>query len=593
MDTITSRQQYQDVGDIVTKRGGHTQRVRARKREPPQRKPRGCPPPRAPMPDISSRTPRHRSLPDGRMRAPRQPIGASPRKSSIARSRRMTDHSHIDRGMARGAAWMMLYKIVDRAIGLVSITILARLLMPADFGVVTLAASTLVLLEVLGAVGLDIALIQHRDAGRRQLDAAWTFNVLFGLVTAAVAIALAPVVAHAFGDPRLLPALVVTGASRALQGCENIGIIAFRRELRFEREFRYRAFRRVATSLLVTLPLAYLLRDYRAFVFGSLAGSAIGVAASYALHAYRPRLALAGLRELLHFSRWLYIANVADALHGRLADLIVGYATGTAGVGALGVARDVARLPREFVAPVHRAVFPGYVQLAGDRALLRRGYLKVTSALMLLLVPAGIGLALLAAPVTALVLGTQWTHAVPVVRLLAIDSIFLVLLSTAHHVNLAVGMSRSTTLVLLFDLAITLPLLLVLVPLDGIRGAALAALLGSICTAPLNLRLLARAIEFGRRELLLLLGRPLAGALGMAPVVVALAIAWPEPDAAAARAGHLLLLVGAGALTYFAIVLLLWLRAGEPDGPEAWAVRRLRAGWQALRVRKPLGREAP
>ena len=505
----------------------------------------------------------------------------------------MTHPSDIDRGMARGAAWMMLYKVVDRVVGLLSITVLARLLVPADFGVVTLAASTLVLLEVLGAVGLDVALIQHREAGRRQLDAAWTFNVLFGALTAAVAIVLAPFVAHAFGDPRLLPALVIVGASRALQGCENIGVIAFRRELRFEREFRYRAFRRVATSLLVTLPLAYVLRDYRAFVLGGLAGSAIGVAASYALHPYRPHFALAGLRELLHFSKWLYVANVADTLHGRLADLIVGHAAGTAGVGALSVSRDVARLPREFVAPVHRAVFPGYVQLAGDTRLLQRGYLRVTSALMLVLMPAGVGLALLAEPVTTLLLGTQWPDTAPAVRLLSIDAIFLVLMSSAHHVNLAVGMSRSTTLVLLFDFAITLPLLLLLVPLDGIRGAALAALLGSMCTAPLNLRLLGRAIPFGRRELLQLLGRPAAGTLAMAAVVVALDGAWPQADALPARLLHLVVLVGAGALAYAVTVLMLWRHAGEPAGPEAWVMARLHAALLMLRLRKPTQREAP
>ena len=63
--------------------------------------------------------------------------------------------------MARGAIWMVLFKMLERSMGLVSMLILARLLVPADFGLVAMATSLIALLELFSAFGLDTALIHH------------------------------------------------------------------------------------------------------------------------------------------------------------------------------------------------------------------------------------------------------------------------------------------------------------------------------------------------------------------------------------------------------------------------------------------------
>jgi len=68
--------------------------------------------------------------------------------------------------MATGAAWTVLFRIVDRSLSIVSTVILARLLVPADFGLIAMAMSVIAILELLGAFGLDTALIQRSDVGR-------------------------------------------------------------------------------------------------------------------------------------------------------------------------------------------------------------------------------------------------------------------------------------------------------------------------------------------------------------------------------------------------------------------------------------------
>ena len=93
--------------------------------------------------------------------------------------------------MAKGAAWMTSFRIIDQCIGVVSTSILARLLVPADFGLVALATSMIAVLEVLGAFGLETALVQRANVSREHFDSVWTFNLLFGLGLGVIVSALA------------------------------------------------------------------------------------------------------------------------------------------------------------------------------------------------------------------------------------------------------------------------------------------------------------------------------------------------------------------------------------------------------------------
>ncbi|MEP6657670.1 MAG: oligosaccharide flippase family protein [Betaproteobacteria bacterium] len=493
--------------------------------------------------------------------------------------------SSTDRRMASmvsGAGWMILYKVLERGIALASVMVLARLLVPSDFGVMALAMSVLALLEILGSFGFDTALIQRQDAARAHFDAVWTFNVALGLAMALAMAALAWPLAALYGDPRLVGVMLVLAGARAIQGFENVGIVRFRKDLQFDREFRFLLARRLATSVLVTIPLAFVFRSYWALLAGNFGGTCIAVLLSYAMHPYRPRVATAGIRELLQFSKWLFMTAVVEALHQRMADLIVGRFAGTAALGSLAMAREIARIPREMVAPVHRAVFPGYVSLAGDIALLRHSYLRVTSVLMLLALPAAAGLCLLAGRVVPLLLGTQWLAAVPLVQLLALNGVLLVLLSTAHNVILAVGNARSASLVLAFDLLLALPLMLWLVPAWGAPGAAVALLAGSVCSLPLYLKTLRRTIGLRSRELAAMLVRPACATAIMAGFVAWLQWGRPPPSGAGAQIVELALIAASAAVAYFTLLYVLWRKRHEHHSAEAWLFGRFEALLSAL-----------
>src|SRR5262245_38136097 len=99
-------------------------------------------------------------------------------------------HSLGDK-VVRGAAWMLAVRLCDRLIGLVSLFVLARLLVPADFGVIALVNALIVLIGLMGAFGFDTALVQNPNASKAHFDTVFTFNVMFGVAMAIVLVALA------------------------------------------------------------------------------------------------------------------------------------------------------------------------------------------------------------------------------------------------------------------------------------------------------------------------------------------------------------------------------------------------------------------
>src|SRR5687767_2748072 len=212
--------------------------------------------------------------------------------------------STLQRSMATGAIWMVLFKLVERSLGLISTLILARLLGPADFGVVAMAISFIAMAELLTAFSFDIAIIQNQSATKEHYNSAWTCNVLLNLCVTTLMLALAIPIAAFYRHPEVAWVVCALAFGPFLAGLENIGVVAFRKELDFRREFRFQVSRKLI-AFMVVVPLAFILRSYWALVVGMLVSKAGGTVISYLMHPFRPRFTLSKVRELFRFSRWM------------------------------------------------------------------------------------------------------------------------------------------------------------------------------------------------------------------------------------------------------------------------------------------------
>ncbi len=483
----------------------------------------------------------------------------------------------VGKKMAKGAAWMVLFKFADRGLGLVTLIILARLLLPEDFGLIAMAMSLIAMVELLHAFGFDMALIHNQSAERRHFDTAWTFDVIFATVSAVLLVVLALPAAEFYREDRLAPIIYALAFGSFVQGLENIGVVEFRRQLNFDKEFKFLLAKRLA-SFFITVPLALVWRDYWALVVGMVAGKLIGLIMSYWMHPYRPRLSLQAARELFRFSSWLLLNNLLFFAKNRSTELIIGRQLGPTQLGVYTLSNEIANLPTtELIAPINRAVYPGYAKVSGEVAQLQQNFLNVLGLIIVFALPAGLGIALTADLIVPLFLGDQWSATIPVISILALYGAVSALQSNITYVFLAIGKPKIETFLGIAYVIILISLLLTLIPAQGVVGAAWAYLITvGIITIP---TLLAIRHELGlhARQFLDILWRPLlAGAAmywALEVTMPAIRAGWPDMPVALALAAAVL----TGASTYGGALLGLWALARQPDGAELELLKLVRS----------------
>ncbi|WP_018141266.1 lipopolysaccharide biosynthesis protein [Thioalkalivibrio sp. ALJ7] len=471
--------------------------------------------------------------------------------------------------VASGAAWMMGLRTFQRFMGLISTVILARILVPEDFGLVAMAFALYALVEMIGAFGLDLALIRDQKAERRHYDTAWTIKLIYQSLGALALILAAPHAAAFFDDGRVEAIVYAFAAISFLHGFENIGIVAFRKELTFRKEFLF-GFGKKASAVVVTIAMAFYLQSYWALVLGSLTSAIVGLSLSYGMHPFRPRLSLSGWRDLIGFSAWITFNNAAMYGQGRGPDWIVGRLEGAAGLGAYRVASDIAKLPSsELYAPIMRAVFPGFAKVSHDLPRLRRGYLLAQGMVTLLTVPAALGMVGVAAPLIWLLLGENWLVTIPLVQVLAILGATRILHGNRFSLFMALNKPYWVGIFVLADVLITLPLMGYLLWAGyGLEVAVWSKVIASTLLLPFGVMLVSHFLQMQGKDFFAVVWRPVAASIAMLGVLLATERALPELTSSATGALQLVVLIPLGIATYALVLLALWFLSGRPLGAE-------------------------
>jgi Polysaccharide biosynthesis protein len=303
------------------------------------------------------------------------------------------DRARVGRKMARGGILMVLLRLIGQSIGLVSTIILARLLVPEDFGLVALAMTLLGALEVTGRFGLDRALIRHQQAGRELYDTAWTLQLIRGVAMALILALTAGFWADFFDEDRLQNILYVFAVMALIKGFRNIGIVQFSRDLEFDPLFKLEL-RSQTGAAIASIVLALLWQSYWALILGVVVERTLLVALSYTAHPHRPRLSLEGSRYLIHFSKWVMANSIIVYLNRRSDVFILGKLASVDVVGHYSIAKQLSTLAsNEIASPAARAFYSGFARTATDLERLRALYLSTLAVLLLVGLPLAVGIA--------------------------------------------------------------------------------------------------------------------------------------------------------------------------------------------------------
>jgi len=496
----------------------------------------------------------------------------------------MTDGAAVETSlrqrMAVGAGWMIALRFADRLVGLVSIIILARLLVPEDFGLVSLANAVIAIVGSVGEFSVDMVLIRDQAAGRKEYDTAWTLNVLNGLGLTLALIGLAAPASAFYGEPRVEPVLYWLSLSVALSSVQNIGVVDFRKHFRFHKEFAFVIVPRLV-GVVVTIILAFLWHDYWALVGGTIVGRAASTMASYAMHPYRPRPSLAGFGTIFHFSKWMLLNSVLAALAQRVDQFVLGRISGAAFLGQFALASEISGLTATaLVAPIVRAVYPAYAKLAADPDRLKSSFLKVHGIVWLTAMPVAAGIAVLANLYVPLLLGSKWITIIPLIEILTLYAIMRVTVTGMQPVFLSLNKPHLTTATQGLYVFLLIPGVVLGAASADALGAAWGVVIAAIAVRSIQFRLIKKLLHITWLEMLAHTWRPLAGAVAMWIAVRALESMWSVDSDRTALLMKLIACIALGAIVYTATVLGLWAFKGHPSAGETDIVK---VGRSALR----------
>jgi O-antigen/teichoic acid export membrane protein len=502
-----------------------------------------------------------------------------------------SDTPNIKDRLTKGAGWLTATRVLVNLITFANTLLVARLLVPEDFGLVAIATTITAIIASITELSLSSALVQHKELHDEHFDAAWTLNFLRNAILALLICVLAVPVARLYGDPRLVPILLVIGAATLLGGAFNPKLVVLTKELIFWQEFVIGVSQKVVALIVVTL-VAFIFRSYWALVAGTVATQIWATLLSYLLIPYRPRMRFSRIAELLSFSIWITLSGAVNTLNWKFDQLVIGYFLGSTPLGYYTVGDNLAVLPtRESTAPLAQTLFPAFVLLSHDTERLRNAYQRAQSLLLAVALPLGLGFSLIAEPLVRLTLGAKWLPAVIVIQILGGMSALHMLSSTLNPLALAIGKTQALFKRDLLNFGLRLPLIVIGMVTGGLVGIVYARCISGTASIAINMAMVRRLLGLSFREQFAVNLRTLMSVGVMVLGVFLVGRALGDADGQLQLAVKVASMITGGAVIYILSLFVLWHVARRPAGFENEAVTLADRAFRRARdqIRKLLG----
>ena len=483
---------------------------------------------------------------------------------------------------AVGAGWMVAWRMTSRGLGFVSTIILARLLLPTDFGLMAMAISVTGAISYLSAIGVMDALIRRPDTGEAWFNTAFGFQALRALATAAIIAAGAHPAAAWFAEPRLVLILYVLAGTAALAGFESIGIVQYRRNIEFNVEFRLQMLPRLLQFCGV-IGMVLVVRDYRAMLFGSVVFSVSRLVMSYWIHPWRPNLRdscrLAHWRDLLGFSAWTWAAGLGSLVWERCDPFILGPALGTDALGRYLLAAEIAILPMtELVAPAMTVFYSGISAARQQGTDTSAIFPQLALSVLTVVTPIAIGFSATSGYIVTGLLGSQWQDVRPMIAVFALMGCVAPIAWTCNTMLVSEGKLRRSFTAITGSAILRVLAMAALVQAGQIAWAPTAALGVVVVEAALFLSQLRPTVPAPWRRHRGGVARLLLAAGVTAATLWASDLAWQEVSLGPIQALLAGGMLGAASIALFATVQFgLWWLGARPDGAERYIVSTIRS----------------
>lgn len=429
-------------------------------------------------------------------------------------------HRKLDAAFVGGLAWTAGAKWVTQLVSWVAVLVAARLLSPADFGMVEMAGFVVVLTNVLAEFGLGTTVLQMRELDRAVLAQLNTISFLFSTIAFGFSVALTPLIAAFFRTEQLKLLMIVNSSAFFVTAVQAVPYGLLQRDMDYRKLSIAEAVQAVVQGV-ATVSSAVAGAGYWSLLIGPLTGK---ISAAALMVFWKPvPFGLPRWKEIaapIRFGFEISLSRVAWTAYSQADAIIIGRMLGESALGTYRLAMSLASAPAEKIGMlIMRVTGPLFARVQEDLSLVRRYFLFITDALALAIFPLVFGLIVMAPDLVRTVLGAKWADGIVPVQWLAAFMALRTLNTLMAQVLQSLRFTKFLMWVSLFTFVL-MPVSFVFATRWGISAVAAAWLLTSPFTLLPPAVKLFREVHCSVREYLSILTPPIVGSIVIACSVI-------------------------------------------------------------------------
>ncbi len=357
-----------------------------------------------------------------------------------------SDHlkTGIKKRFIASAKVTLISQLLSSAITFVGVIILARIIAPEYFGLLSMTATLILLLQNFGVNGFTEAIIQQEDINHKEVSSLFWVNIAISFFLSVLVVCFSPLIASFYRDSRLVPIINVMSISILMGGLSTIHIALLARNMKFT---RIAGIRLASAVLSVVIGITLALQDLG---YWALVGRRLSLPVTIALGSWllctwlpgRPEF-VKKIKKLLVFGLYTYGNFILNYLRRNVDKILIGRIVGTESLGHYDRAYHLSNvIPNQMTVPISRVVISTLSRVRDEPERYKRYVERLLSTFGFLGFPASMLLTIIGYDLIILILGSRWQEAGRVMSVLGPGIGMLVIYNMHGWIHLSLGNAK-------------------------------------------------------------------------------------------------------------------------------------------------------
>lgn len=398
-----------------------------------------------------------------------------------------------------GMIWSGIGRVGTVGISFISNIVLARLLMPDDFGCIGMLYVFIAISGIFISGGFGQALIQKKNPTHLDYTTVFYWNLAMSILFYIILFFSAPAIAHFYKIPLLKDVLRVQSIVLFIQSFSIVQSNQLQKQLRFK-ELSTRNIVSALSGMLIAIIMAFCGCGVWSLVASALLSATVSVILLWKMSTWRPtwEFSFQSLKELFNFGGLMLLSNLVETIYTNIQSLIIGRWYSAKDLGYYSQAKKLEEVPTNSLsAIVNEVSFPIFSALQDDKAALLTGVRKNVKAITYLNFPLMVMMIVIAQPLINLLYGAKWLTSAPYFQILCVSSMIYTLNTLNTNVIKSLGKSGIYLMVQLSKRLIGIGLIVAGIQLWGLNGLLWAVASVGYISFFINAAVNGRLINYG------------------------------------------------------------------------------------------------